>query len=292
MSQFVENYSEIKANSTTNMRSLLRATVLNALAWKEQIGGINHWLSKPRVQFLYIHHSFKDELENLNQLMKMLSKQHTFISYSEAVERVLENTIDKPYISISTDDGFKNNLPAAEVLNRYNAKACFFINPGLINVTDYNKIATHCKEKLHLPPIEFLNWDEVSQLQAQGHEIGAHTMFHDNMAKLTTEQLIDDLQACFRKINEHCGEVKHFAYPYGRFYHFNANARKAVFEIGFISCASAERGCHTVHFGDLKKEDLCIRRDHVILDWKQNHIFYFLANNVRKMNANTNLFPY
>ena len=70
----------------------------------------------------------------------------------------LNNKIDKPYIAFSSDDGFKNNLFAAEILNNYGASACFFINPGLVEECDFQKIKNHCRNKLHLPPIEFLNW--------------------------------------------------------------------------------------------------------------------------------------
>jgi peptidoglycan/xylan/chitin deacetylase (PgdA/CDA1 family) len=224
--------------------------------------------------------------------MKKLSANHTFIPYGEAVEKILNKSIDKPYISFSSDDGFKNNLLAGEILNNYGAKACFFINPGLIGENNFGRIKSHCRDKLHLQPVEFLNWDDVSHLMEQGHEIGGHTLYHDNMAEMTDSELKDDLTKTYHSINTRCGKAEHFAYPYGRFRHFNEMARKAVFAAGFISCASAERGCH---FNDTKmvsNENLCIRRDHVILDWDIGQIMYFIANNVRQRNTDSDVFPY
>ena len=143
---------------------------------------------------------------------------HQFITYNDAINRILTGTIDKPYIAFSSDDGFKNSLRAAEVLNEYNAKACFFINPGIIGETDFDKINKYCTETLAFPPVEFLNWDEVAHLQKWGHEIGSHTMMHMNIAKATEQKIKDDMRQTFRILNERCGSVKHFAYPYGRFF--------------------------------------------------------------------------
>ncbi len=292
MGQFIEEYQQIKKEIPFTLRAGIRHLALSGLALKDKIAGIDQLLATPRVQFLYIHHSFRDELSQLDRLMKHLSVHHTFVSYSDAVEMVLENRIDRPCISISSDDGFKNNVLAAEILDNYDAKACFFINPGLIEESNFEKIEQHCKRKLHLPPIEFLDWNDVTRLIEKGHEIGGHTMYHDNMAEMSESALQEDLQATHQLISERCGKAFHFAFPYGRFGHFNELARRAVFEAGFVSCASAERGSHFNNPHLLTKDTLCIRRDHVILDWSISQIMYFIANNVRNKGRNGNLFPY
>jgi len=98
--------------------------------------------------------------------------------------RLLSGTVDKPYIAWSSDDGFKNNAIAAEVLNNYGAKACFYINPETIGLSDKNKIKQFCDVKLKMPPIAFADWRDVELLLKQGHEIGSHTMAHDNVKVL------------------------------------------------------------------------------------------------------------
>lgn len=292
MEEFTGTYQEIKSGHPFSFKAVLRNFALTGLSLKDTIEGIDKYLKVPRVQFLYIHHSFRDELQDMDKLMKRLSKDHTFISYSGAVDLVLNGKIDKPYISISSDDGFKNNLYAAEILDNYGAKACFFINPGLIDEDSFDKIKQYCKEKLHMPPVEFLNWDDVLKLKADGHEIGGHTMFHGNIAGMDQNEMESDLQQTHDIIVSKCGEVKHFAFPYGRFHHFNEPGRQAVFKAGFVSCASAERGCHINNGNKLTPDKLCIRRDHVILDWNMGHTLYFLANNAKKRTEANNLFPY
>jgi len=290
--KYIDIYKDVKALQPFAIRSLLRNMALSGLALKNKLTGIENYLTKPRVQFLYIHHIFKDELMNFENLLSELSRHHTFISYSDAVNKVLTGTIDKPYISISSDDGFKSNLLAMEALKKYNASACFFINPGLIGETDFSVIKKHCKERLNFPPVEFLSWKDVETLQNAGHEIGSHTMTHMDIAKSTHKEINEDMHQTFEILKNKCGSVAHFAFPYGRFFNFNEMGRKAVFDAGFTSCATAERGCHIKNDAFLLPENFCIRRDHVVLDWNMNHILYFIANNAKNATVSTNLFPY
>jgi hypothetical protein len=110
--KFVTHYNTL--NGKRNLRKSIRHYTLDGLAY------VDNWLSsntflllQPRIQFLYLHHVFVDEKENLIRLIELLQSTHTFISYSEAVEKILNGTIDKSYIVFSLDDGLKNNLNAA-----------------------------------------------------------------------------------------------------------------------------------------------------------------------------------
>ena len=289
---YFENYTEIKKLKPTGIRGKFRTLALNGLCILDKLNGIERYLNKPRVQFLYIHHIFKDEEKKLENLLKKLILNHTFISYSEGVNKTLEGKIDRPYICISSDDGFKNNLKAAQILNEYGAKACFFINPFIAEKKSFEEVEKYSKTRLNFPPVEFMNWKDIETLQNMGHEIGSHTMEHINIAITKKSEFIDDCNKTFQILQKKCGEAKHFAFPYGRFLHFNDIARESVFNAGFISCATAERGCHIPHEKILQSQHLCIRRDHVILDWNINHIFHFLSNNSRRATIENNFFPY
>jgi peptidoglycan/xylan/chitin deacetylase (PgdA/CDA1 family) len=288
--KYFDTYKEIKKLKQEGLRGKLRTYVLDGLSVWDKLKGIEHELNKPRIQFLYIHHVFRDEEIGLEKLLKKLSLHHEFLSYSDSVTKILEGKIDKPYICISSDDGFKNNIKAAEILNEYNAKACFFINPFIVENKSFDDIKEHCKKRLNFPPVEFMNWNDIERIQKMGHEIGSHTMQHINVAITEKANFIEDCNRTFEILQKQCGEAKHFAFPYGRFFHFNEIGREIVFNSGFISCATAERGCHINHDRLLLKEELYIRRDHVILDWNINHVFHFLANNSKRANISNNLF--
>jgi peptidoglycan/xylan/chitin deacetylase (PgdA/CDA1 family) len=285
--RYITKYADVKNGKKKTLKSWMRDKALTAL-W---LTASEKLLKTPRVQFLYIHHLFEDEEQNLDILLKKLSQNHEFISYSDAVNKVQTGNIDKPYITFSSDDGFRNNMKAAEILNRYNASACFFVNPGMVGETDFDKINRHCTDTLSFPPVEFLNWSEVNKLQQWGHEIGSHTMMHMNIAMASASQITEDLQQTLSILAERCGGVKHFAFPFGRFSHFSSVGRKAVFDAGFATCATAERGCHIAHPTPIPHTELCIRRDHTVLGWDIGHMMYFMINNVKKANINNNLFP-
>lgn len=281
---FATKYKEVKPG--TSLRTVARSAaldVLSLLSFERQA-----ILSKPRIQFIYLHHVFTDEEKALRKLLAHLSKTYTFIGYSDAIDRLTHNKIDKPYINFSTDDGFKNNLKAAEILNEFGVKACFFVCPDIIGQSNGEVIKNFCNQRLHLPPVEFLNWDDISQLQKQGHEIGSHTMSH---AKLTeTPDAINEIAQSKYVLEKRVGPVKHFAYPYGRYFHINRQLFYAVFESGYVSCASAERGCHiNGHNSEAKP---LIRRDQVILDWKLSHIQYFLNHNAGNKQMQHSLPPF
>jgi len=287
MPELTETYAAVKQFQGVGIRHYVRWTALSALSLRDRF--IKE--SKPRVQFLYIHHVFKDEEQRLKTLLQALSKEYTFISYSDAVNRVVTGNIDRPYLSISSDDGFHNNLAASRILSDMGISGCFFVNPGLIGETDYNTIKGHCFEKLEFPPVAFLDWKDVEHLQKTGHEIGAHTLYHERVSARPITEFAEDCEKSRETLSHYCGNTKHFSFPYGLFSDFSAEAANVVFESGFESCASAERGCH-VGNTPLTARQVCIRRDHTLPEWPLSHIRYFLNRNSRRADTLDNLFPY
>lgn len=291
MQKFATFYTDVLEATPKKSRDYLRGMALDLLFFKKK-WDMDSLLDKPRVQMLYFHHVFKDEEGKFDKLLNKLSKHHVFISHSEAVERILNNKIDKPYISFSSDDGFKNNVKAAEILNYYDASCCFFINTDLIGESRFEVLKKHCNEQLSFPATEMLTWKEVEQLQRWNHEIGSHTLNHMNVAQADEKLISQDMEKAFGILQSRCGEAKHFAYPYGRFFHFSETGRKAVYDAGFISCATAERGCHINSNDTIEVAKLALRRDQIIADWKWQHIYYFLLNNAEKNNFQNPYFPY
>lgn len=127
MIEFTKTFKEVKKYKSKNLRGLVRDLALNGLAIQTKFPNAKTIFEKPRIQFLYIHHVFDDEIKSFDTLLKLLSKHLSFISYSDAVNKILTGNIDKPYICISSDDGFKNNLTAVKIMEKYGAKGCFLL---------------------------------------------------------------------------------------------------------------------------------------------------------------------
>lgn len=288
---YTTDYKDIIKEKPFSFRSMAREIALTGLVFGSKFQNVDKILKKPRVQFLYVHHVFDDERQNFELLIKELIKNYEFISYSDAVEKITSNSIDRPYISISSDDNFKNNLNAVEILNRYDIKACFFINPDTMGLKDAHTIRKFCKSRLNFPPTEFLDWNDVNSLMKNGHEIGSHTMGHINIADTEYTVVEENLNISREIIVAKCGKAEHFAYPYGRFFHFNLPSFQLVFDAGFKTCASAERGCH-INDQPIPHENLFLRRDHILCNWDLDHIKYFLLNNSRNAAVENNFAPY
>ncbi len=273
------------------LRSFARNVALDIISLKERNVDFEEVFKTPRVHFLYIHHIFEDEETNFDQLLNLLSKQHTFLSHTDAINKVLSGNIDKPYISFSSDDGLKSNLKAAEILNNYGAKACFFVNPNSIGIDSVEKAAEFCKTRIDMPPVEFLKWKDLDTLLKQGHEIGAHTMNHEDVAKLTLNEFEDNLNQCKSILTASCGDIAHFAYTYGGFSNFTKDAYDMVFKTGYHSCSSGVRGAHISDGSTIKKNEFIPRRDHIIGGWKLNHIKHFMKKSIDGANVQNNFLP-
>jgi peptidoglycan/xylan/chitin deacetylase (PgdA/CDA1 family) len=287
----IDTYAQIKANQKGKSRSYIRSLALDVLSLKQDLFESKSILERPRIQFLYFHHIFKDEAANFEKLVAYLSKQYTFISHSEAVERLASDTIDKPYIAWSSDDGIENNMLAAKILAKYGASCIFYINPASIGLTNREEITEFCKSRLEMPPVAFLNWNQVALLQTQGHEIGNHTYRHSKVSDLTQNQFEEDFIKADDELVRRCGRIKHFAYTYGRYEDFTKEAFNFVYHKGYESCATAVRGCHINGNGPLKKNTILLRRDQIIADWKLAHIEYFLMESAKSADFATNFLP-
>lgn len=234
---------------------------------------------KPCVQFLYGHHLFEDEEENFKRIVNDLQRHFVIISYTEAVNRIQQNSIDKNYLCFSFDDGIRNTLRIADYFSEMNISAMFFVNPGIVeNAGNRSFTSAHCKEKLHLMDLDFMNWEDLEDLINKGHEIGNHSFSHLNLAEVKVPEIIDK-EIIYSKdlLEEKIGRVKHFSWPYGRSIHINDLLIQKIKAAGHSSVASAIRG---QHFDNDNKP--YIFRDHVMFKEPAFYLRYFITrNNIR-----------
>lgn len=288
LNSFTSGYGQTNPDPA---RDIVRYGALSFLAtFYKATGMMSSGLARNRIQFLYLHYLFEEEKTAFRQLLTRLSVDHNFISYSEAVDRILTGNIDRPYIAISFDDGLKDCLSAGELMNEFGISACFFTCASMVGETDSRRINEFCAQKLYMPPTEFLSWDDLGTLLKAGHEIGSHTMTHPNLAKLSRQELQAEIAGSFEVLTKELGHLKHFAWPYGRFSEFSPDAAKMVFEAGFKSCASAERGCHVAPASN-GNSSLCLRRDNTVAKWPVDHLLYLMARNSQSASAETGQWP-
>ncbi|NOT63057.1 MAG: polysaccharide deacetylase family protein [Acidobacteria bacterium] len=265
----------------TSRGALRHAALSLTAAYWQGVGKVDYWLRKERIQFLYMHHLFPPDEAGFRHLLESLRATHQFLGYSEAVQRLEQDRIDRPYVCLSFDDGLRQNINAAMILQEYDIPACFFVCPGLVGERDSVKLKEICATRFRMPPTELLSWAEVEALVAAGFEIGSHTMTHQVLAQLSSTQLTDEIGQSYEVLKKRLGEVQHFAWPEGRYFHFSDAAARAVYEAGYQSCASAERGCHTTQLLHLDETPI-LRRDYLPAHWPYEHVLYFLTRNSQR----------
>ena len=129
----------------------------------------------------------------------------------------LRNLEDKEFnkkIIITFDDGYENIYKLAmPILNEFNQKATCFIVKNQIdgfNLWDSNR-NDYKKYKL-------MNLNQIQEWNEKGFEIGAHTLDHVNLTKLTTENKNKQINDPIRFFNDKLNiSVKSFAYPFGSY---------------------------------------------------------------------------
>lgn len=281
----------IVKNLKTRARAEARNLTLDALStWRSVSGRDRKTFQRPRIYFPYLHKVPKGEEVRFRQFLEMLSESHEFLTYSEAVERVLHGPIDKPYVAFSFDDGFESNVSASRILEEYGARGCFFIPPGFIDknlsaTTAMNAFETS-RGSLEGP----MTWNDLEEMKSRGHEIGNHTMNHTTLSSISEHKASEEISDGAERIREILGECRHFAWPRGRFKHMTDMAVRTVFDTGHVSCASAVRGSHVQSLDDDARL-LCIRRDHIMTSWPLRHNKYFVDVGSANASLSSNVWP-
>ncbi len=142
---------------------------------------------------------------------------------------------------LTFDDGFENLVThALPILNDCGYTAAVFIVAGWVGKTnDWDG------QRRGIPKIRLLGWEDVRAIANAGMEIGAHSLSHPSLPRLSTEEAEREILECRRIIQERVGcAVQSFAYPFGEASHslerFVTRHFKAGFgtRLGFVTAHS------------------------------------------------------
>lgn len=99
---------------------------------------------------------------------------------------------EKCALLFTFDDGLKNNLIAAEILNEFRIKAYYFVVPEFIDTEEKKQKEYYLRDIRPLvntavdhEPEDFsaLSWADLHELAQNGHSIGSHTATHTLVAR-------------------------------------------------------------------------------------------------------------
>jgi peptidoglycan/xylan/chitin deacetylase (PgdA/CDA1 family) len=211
----------------------------------------------PGLRILMFHHIPSNQIANFDRLLRYLKQNFTILSPGEA-EDWLSNPAsvqfaksNKSLFLITFDDGFvSNDVIAREVLADHDISAIFFICPGLIKIQgsaqaqavseqifdrqiDADELDAHLK---------LMTWQNLDELVAAGHTIGAHGMMHNRLSEMSGADLNKEIVEAGDILEDKLGgKINWFAYAFGDIDSISSEALSII--LGrFKFCRSGIRG--------------------------------------------------
>lgn len=168
-----------------------------------------------------------------------LKRHFTVVSLTELLDRVRRGQDISGLAAITFDDGYlDNHRNAAPILRRFGLPASFFVATEFI---ESDTVPWWDEELTHR--LEWMTWDDVRDLSAQGFDVGAHTMNHVDLGVVGPEEAEREIRGSLERLEHELGRpVPHFSYPYGRREQITPENRERVKHTGFVSCLSAYGG--------------------------------------------------
>ncbi len=136
-------------------------------------------------------------------------------------------------LAITFDDGYTDNLIAAEMLHAKGMTATFYIVTGAIGSRPHWQHSG--PERLHM-----LSRDDLITLANMGMEIGSHTVNHVRLTGCDPDKIQQELVSSRHELEAILGQkVQAFAYPYGD---WNVACEKAAQVAGYTSACTTASG--------------------------------------------------
>jgi peptidoglycan/xylan/chitin deacetylase (PgdA/CDA1 family) len=146
------------------------------------------------------------EAEFEKHIVTLVGSGFKFCSPDEISSGSLDST--QKYCAITFDDGRIISNNSLRLMEEYQISATFFITTNFI---DNIKIPD---EERYCP---FLSWDQIEDLIKRNHIIGAHTISHPNLCKLSSEQVLYEMKESKKILEQkYDNTCNHFAAPYGQ----------------------------------------------------------------------------
>lgn len=190
----------------------------------------------------YAYHRFGDNrypstnvaVEDFESHLEYLQQEgYKVVNLSEAIGMLEgERAVQEKVAVITIDDGYQsfyeNGMP---LLRRYGYPATIFVHTAAVGNHDY------------------MSWEQLREIRAQGMEIGNHSHSHEHFVNAATngrlEVFVDDLRRSQLAFRSELGEEpKLYSYPYGEY----TNAMAANLKnFGIIGAVAQNSGVISRH---------------------------------------------
>ena len=142
-------------------------------------------------------------LDQFDSHLKEFSKEkYSLLSIEFIVDTIInDGELPENTIGISIDDADKSFYEVSwPMFKENNIPVTLFVNTSTIHKNNKN----------------YLNWDQIRELKAEGVSIGAHSHSHYHMSDLTIEEVRNEIEISNNIFLRELGEIPSlFAFPYG-----------------------------------------------------------------------------
>ena len=211
---------------------------------------VNYWhgLTGQQRVIILLYHRVSDEfrdnvtigIERFDQHMAYIAKHYTLVSLRQIVQGDIPRGVSKPVLAVSFDDGYLDNFEnAAPILMKHQVPCTFFISTEKIRD---NKPFDHDLRALGFG-LDNMNWSQVQTMHRWGFHFGSHTRNHVNLAEISDDLALQELQGSLDDIRAHLGQEQVFiAFPYGRKHNITDARVDMIKSMGYGACFSAYGG--------------------------------------------------
>ena len=229
------------------VRKCLRIIIATVTYYTGLVFVLRRRSRRPQLRIL-MYHSISHIPGNLHSLspsafeeqMRFLAATTHVVSLEEAIEFLCgKKALPENPIVLTFDDGLLDNYTVAyPILKKYSLPATMFLVTKWIrpDAPSQSKEVTSAGQRK-------MTWEHIRDMSAHGITIGAHTVSHHSLTKLSRDEVRYELAESKRQLELHLGKpVTFFAYPYGTPRDFNPEVISLVAETGYICAVTSLSG--------------------------------------------------
>lgn len=185
---------------------------------------------------LCMHSTPKDRMPDFERLVKFITDHFNPLLPSDLESYMAGERKEGPYVLFTFDDGLRNNLFAAEVLERLGIRAFFFLIPEFIRARDQKAYYLQNIRQVIDPSFDkseedftAMNYAIARELIARGHRIGSHTMSHLLRAGSDALTIEEEISGSLETLKKELGDtVNSFCSPISTTISVSAPAKDAI----------------------------------------------------------------
>ncbi len=258
MVKTLEPSATARSNESLSLRWRLVASIKNLLFFIYLYCGyvqlrdfILSLAGRSRAVVLYYHRIGATDVlttqsEEFSRQLHYFKKRYECISLAELCRRLREGqTFRRRSIVITFDDGYRDNFTqAAPLLKEKGLTATFFVSTGFIETErDFPHDLRDQNASGRFPK---LTWDDLRQMEAEGFEIGSHTVNHISLGKADSVTVEQEVYDSLVRLNRELGpRERAFSFPWGKPEDITADAIESVRGAGYYAAVSAYGGANT-----------------------------------------------